>query len=138
MKQDNNSCLPDIDLKKLNIQQDDNLICKLLMLIEGTYGLGVQHSIQKYNYTEQAYYQIKKKFMESGSQGLIDLKRGPKQKRVLMENVVKQIIRMKFLDPSSNVGVIAQKLNQNGIKISIRSVERIIQQYGLTKKNFTG
>jgi transposase len=138
MKPDNNSCLPDLDLKKLNIQPDDNLISKLLMLIEGTYGLGVKHSIQKYNYTEQAYYQIKKNFMENGSQGLIDQKRGPKQKRVLKENVVKQVIRMKFLDTFSNARVIAQKLNQNGIKISVRSVERVIQQYGLTKKNFTG
>jgi transposase len=129
--------LPDIDLNKLNIHKDDKITCKLLMLIEGTYGIGVQESIKKYGYTEQRFYQLKKEFMEKGSEALIDEKRGPKDKSQRKEQIQMQIIRMRFLDPQANSDVIAQKLNQMGIKISRRSVERTITQYGLQKKTFS-
>lgn len=126
---------PDIELSKLNIQSNDKATIKLLMLIEGTYGIGVKKCIQKYGYTEQRYYQIKKEFMTRGSDALNDQKRGPKQKHVRKEQIDMQIIRMRFIDPQANAAVIAQKLNQMGIKISKRSVERTITQYGLQKKN---
>jgi hypothetical protein len=47
---------------------------------------------------------------------------------------VRQIIRYRFLDPQMSLEVIAQKLNQNGCPIAIRSVERVISEYGLQKK----
>lgn len=126
--------IPDIDLTKLNIQKDDKASLKLLMLIEGTFGVGVQKSIAKYGYTEQRFYQIKKDFMKEGFEALIDSKRGPKDNYVRKEQVEKLIIRFRFVDPYSGADVIAQKLNQMGIKISKRSVERTITEYGLQKK----
>ena len=107
------------------------------MLIEGTFGKGVKHSVEKYEYTEQRYYQILKEFRKEGSSALIDKKRGPKQASVRLEAVVQQVIRYRFLDPESSPKVITQKLKQTGFSISIRSVERTIQQYGLSKKNST-
>lgn len=104
------------------------------MLIEGTYGIGVKKSIEKYGYTEQRYYQLKKDFMEKGSEALIDQKRGPKDKHIRKKQVDMQIIRMRFLDPNASAAVITQKLNQTGIKISQRSVERTVTEYGLQKK----
>jgi len=44
-------------------------------------------------------------------------------------------IRHRFLDPDASADVIAQKLRQAGIEISTRSVERVIEKYGLQKKN---
>ena len=105
------------------------------MMIEATYGKGVKHSIGKYAYTEQRYYQILKEFRKEGRSALIDKKRGPKQASVRLETVVHQIIRYRFLDPDLSPKVIAQKLRQTGLPISIRSVERTIQEYGLSKKN---
>lgn len=126
--------LPDIDLSRLNIQHDDKASLKFLMLIEGTYGLGVKESIKKYGYTEQRYYQLKKQFMKDGFDALVDEKRGPRNKHVRKEQVEMQIIRMRFIDPEASAAVIAQKINQMGMKISKRSVERTITQYGLQKK----
>lgn len=126
--------LPDIDLSRLNIRYDDKASLKFLMLIEGTYGRGVKESIKKYGYTEQRYYQLKKQFIKEGFEALVDGKRGPRNKHVRKELVEMQIIRMRFIDPEASAAVIAQKINQMGIKISRRSVERTITQYGLQKK----
>jgi len=126
--------LPDFDLSLLNVQPDDSTSLKMLMLIEGIYGQGVKHSIKKYGYTEQRYYQLLKDYQKEGSTGLSDKKRGPKQRARRTEQVIQQIIRYRFLDPDSSAAVIAQKLKQNGFSISVRSVERTIQDYGLQKK----
>jgi len=126
--------LPDLDLKLLNIRPDDAAALKMLMLIEGIYGLGVKHSIEKYGYSEQRYYQLLNEFQLSGSSALIDKKRGPKQNSQRTEKVMQQIIRYRFLDPDASAPVITQKLRQRGFSISLRSVERTIQEYGLQKK----
>ncbi len=130
----NNLLSAGIDLGKLNISPDDKPTVKLLMLLEGTFGIGVEKSIEKYGFSEQRYYQLKKAFIEMGSAALVDLKRGPRRNHVRSEQVDKLIIRMRYLDPDSGAAVIAQKLNQQGIDISIRSVERTITEYGLQKK----
>jgi hypothetical protein len=126
--------LPDIDLCLLGVHPEDTASLKILMLIEGIYGQGVKHSIKKYGYTEQRYYQLLKNYQKEGSTGLSDKKRGPKQNSQRTEKVIQQIIRYRFLDPESSAAVIAQKLKQNGFSISLRSVERTIQEYGLQKK----
>jgi len=126
--------LPDFDLSLLNVHPDDTVSLKLLMLVEGVYGLGVKHSIEKYGYTEQRYYQLLKEYQVCGSNGLMNKKRGPKQNSKRTEKLIHQIIRFRFLDPESPPAVISQKLRQIGIPISNRSVERTIQEYGLQKK----
>lgn len=132
----NTPLLCDLDLAKLQVADDDKAARKLLMLIEGTYGIGVQKSIAKYGYSEQRYYQLKKAFAEEGSAGLVNKKTGPKKPTVRTEALQKQIIRMRFLDPEASAAVIAQKLTQQGMPISTRSVERTITAYGLQKKTF--
>jgi len=47
---------------------------------------------------------------------------------------VHQIIRLRFLDPDGSPSIIVQKLKQMRIDVSLRSVERTIQEYGLQKK----
>lgn len=126
--------LSELDLSKLNVKAGDTTVKKLLMLIEGTYGIGVKESIQKYGYTEQRYYQLLKGFKQSGLEALEDRKRGPKKNTVRTERIVHQIIRLRFLDPDATAPVIAQKLRQMGMKASTRSVERTISEYGLQKK----
>lgn len=128
------STLAGLDLSKLNIGSDAKTLRKLMMLIEGTYGIGVQASIQKYGYTEQRYYQLLKAFKAQGIDGMTDKKRGPKTRRVRSQKVIGQIIRLRFLDPEASAAVIAQKLRQIGHRVSTRSVERTITEYGLQKK----
>jgi hypothetical protein len=133
----NKPLLPNLDLSLLKVNSNDSISQKFLMLIEGVYGLGVKHSIGKYEYSEQRYYQLLKNFLEQGSSSLIDKKRGPQQNSRRTEKIVQQIIRHRFLDPDASAAVITQKLKQISLSISIRSVERTIQQYGLQKKTLS-
>jgi hypothetical protein len=128
------SSLPDLDLRLLNVDAGDSVTQKFLMLLEGVYGLGVKHSIEKYGYTEQRYYQLLKNFQEAGSSALVDKKRGPRHNSRRTEKIIQQIIRYRFLDPDASAAVITQKLKQIHLSISLRSVERTIQEYGLQKK----
>lgn len=121
--------------KDFVIDQKDSLSMKLSMLIEGHCTIGVHEAIKKYGYTEQRYYQLLAKYQEGGAQALIDNKPGSDKQPVRTKEIVNQIIRFRFLDPFSGVDVIAQKLSQIGHKVSKRSVERTITEYGLQKKH---
>lgn len=133
----NKAALPDLDLNLLEVKADDVASLKFLMLVEGVYGQGPKHSFKKYGYSEQRYYQLLKVFQQEGSKALWDKKRGPKHNSVRLEKVMQQIIRYRFLDSDSSASVISQKLNQTGYRISIRSVERTIQEFGLQKKTLS-
>ncbi len=117
------------------VKEDDKVTLKLAMLVEGQCeGLGPGKAAKKYGYTRQRYYQLLHQFLEKGANGLKGAKRGPKTNYRRTDEVVRQIIRYRFLDPKMSASVIAQKLNQNGFQIAIRSVERVISEYGLQKK----
>lgn len=119
----------------LPVKLEDKLTRQLAMLFESKcLGLGPTKAAQKYGYSKQRFFQILNAFIKGGSQALIPKKTGPKTNYVRTENVVTQIIRHRFLDPDANAEVIAQKLKQTGIKVSQRTVERTITEYGLQKK----
>jgi hypothetical protein len=105
------------------------------MLIEGECdGLGPLASAHKHGYSKQRYFQLRKLYLDQGAVGLISQKRGPKTNYRRTSEIVRQIIRYRFLDPQSSIEVIAQKLRQLGSVISTRSVERVIADFGLQKK----
>src|SRR6266704_841854 len=89
---------------------------------------------QKYDLTRQRYYQILAAFYEEGAEGLLLQNPGPKTDYRRTDQVVRLVIRCRFLDPESSPAVIAQKIRQQSHSISQRSVERIIADYGLPKK----
>lgn len=117
------------------IDTNDSLAIKLAMLIEGHCTIGVKQACQKFGYTEQRYYQLKKEYEKQGTIALIDKKRGSDVKPVRTEVVVNQIIRLRFLDPLASCDVLAQKLKQMGYTVSKRSIERTITEYGLKKNS---
>jgi len=119
----------------LTIDPSDEVALKLAMLFEGLQRdcpLG-QITI-KYGYRREHFYHLLDQFKQNGSDGLRSGKTGPKTKTVRNTRVVNQIIRHRFLDPDASAPVIAQKLKQEGIPVTIRSVERTITEYGLQKK----
>jgi transposase len=117
------------------VKEGDETTLKLAMLFEGQCeGLGPAEAAQKYGYTRQRYYQILDQYVEKGSDGLRSMKTGPKRNYRRTDEVVRQVIRYRFLDPDVSTEVIAQKLNQSGHGISARSVQRVISEYGLQKK----
>lgn len=120
---------------QLSIDPDDDVARKLAMLFEGECGeLGPTRAAAKYGFTKQRYYQLLDRYREEGSAGLRNQKRGPKTLYRRTDEVVRQVVRHRFLDPDATSEVIAQKIRQCGLKISARSVDRVIQAYGLQKK----
>jgi transposase len=119
----------------LLVPPGDEVTPRLLMLIEGQCdGVGPMRAAQKYGLSRQRYYQVQKRFEENGILALFSQKRGPKSNSVRTDEVERQVIRHRFLDPDASVDIIAQKLRQAGFEISTRSVERTIEKYGLQKK----
>lgn len=122
------------DGKGFPIDTGDKLAVKIAMLIEGHCTIGVYNAIEKYGYTETRYYQLLKLYQQGGMKALIDKKRGSEKRPVRTKEIQNQIIRMRFLDPFSSADVLAQKMAQMGYKVSKRSVERTITEFGLQKK----
>jgi transposase len=119
----------------LDVLNDDEITRKLAMLIEGDCeGLGPAQAAKKYQFSRQRYFQLRTAFREQGALALLSQKRGPKHNYRRTDEVIRQVIRHRFLDPEASAEVIAQKLRQCGLNISTRSVERIIEQFGLQKK----
>lgn len=123
---------------QLPVLPDDLVVSRLAMLIEGQCeGLGAAKAAEKLDLSKQRYFQLLKLYREHGSAGLQGHKPGPKRNYVRTNEVVRQVIRHRFLDPDATVDVIAQKLRQAGLPVSTRSVVRIIEEYGLQKKTLS-
>jgi transposase len=120
---------------ELIVPAGDELTPRLAMIAEGECdGLGAAGAAEKYGLTRQRYYQVLNQFKKHGALALQTQKRGPKTNYVRTDEVERQVIRHRFLDPDASVDIIAQKLRQAGFLISTRSVERVIEKYGLQKK----
>lgn len=123
---------------QLPVAPDDEVTHKLVMLIEGEcQGLGPLQAARKHGFSKQRYFQLRQAFLQGGALALLSKKRGPKRPSRRTEEVVRQVIRHRFLDPDASPAVIAQKLTQAGWPIRIRSVERVIEQFGLQKKTLS-
>lgn len=120
--------------KGFPIDPGDKLAVKMAMLVEGQCTIGVYKAIEKYGYTEQRYYQLFKLYQEGGMGALIEKKRGSDKKPVRTKEIQNQIVRLRFLDPFASTGVLTQKMSQMGYKVSKRSIERTITEFGLQKK----
>jgi len=122
----------------LRVEPADTIAWKFAMLLEAatTKEGTIEQIAQKFGYTREHFYTIKKHYEEGGSQALLDKPKGPKSNYKRTKEIEKQIIRHRFLDPDANCEVIAQKMNQAGHAISQRSVERTINEYGLQKKGY--
>ena len=119
----------------IRLKEGDEITYKLGMLFEGECeGCGAAKAAEKFGYTRQRYYQLLQHFKREGAQALKSQKPGPKDNYRRTDEVVRQIIRYRFLDPKISSEVIAQKLVQCEYPIAIRSVERVISEYGLQKK----
>jgi len=120
---------------ELLVPAADEITPRLLMLLEGECeGLGAAEAARRHGLTRQRYHQVLTMFKQHGAAALQPQKRGPKTNYVRTDEVERQVIRHRFLDPDASVDIIAQKLRQAGFAISTRSVERVIEKYGLQKK----
>jgi len=123
---------------KISLMCDDEILHKFSMLFEGECeGLGASKASKKFGYSRQRYYQLLNKLIKEGAIALKGKKTGPQSNYKRTDEVVRQIIRHRFLDPDASAKVIAQKFNQSGYQVSVRTVERVISEYGLQKKTLS-
>jgi hypothetical protein len=108
---------------------------RFLMLVEGEcLEANIATIAEKYGYCRQRYYQLLDDFKEGGLTALLPHRTGPKSNYRRTDQVIRQVLRHRFLDPDASAEVIAQKLRQTQFPISLRSVHRIIADYGVQKK----
>ncbi len=123
------------DHGSLTVVEGDEVSRKLAMLIEGECeGVGPVKAANKYGLTKQRYFQLRDAYQKDGAIALLCKPRGPKTNYRRTDELQRQVIRHRFLDPNASADVIAQKLRQTGFVISTRSVERVIADYELQKK----
>lgn len=117
------------------LDRHDEIGWKLAMVLEAECDSTSPSAVAAtYGYGKQRYYQLRTALRQSGCAALASRKRGPKGNYRRDPERIRQIIRYRFLDPDAGAEVIAQKLRQDGLPISIRSVYRVIEHYGLQKK----
>jgi hypothetical protein len=119
----------------LPLAADDDVTRKLVMLILGEcFGLGPVAAAALFGYCRQRYFQLREAFGQRGAKALVNQKTGPKRNYRRTDEAVRQAVRQRYLDPAASAEVIAQRLRQSALPISTRSVERIIEYFGLQKK----
>lgn len=119
----------------LEVNPNDSAFWKMAMLFEAafTQGSTIDQISRKYGYTREYFYQVLDRLKSLGSQGLQDRPTGPKKNSKRTPEVTKEVVRHRFMDPEASSEVIAQKMTQTGHPISQRSVQRVIQEFGLQK-----
>jgi hypothetical protein len=119
----------------LPVLPEDEITLKLAMLMEGQCeGLGATQAAAKFGYSKARYFQLLHLLQVQGALALQSKPTGPKSNYRRTDEIVRQVIRHLFLDPEASAQVIAQKLEQTHHVLSIRSVQRVIADYGLQKK----
>lgn len=119
----------------LSFPHEDQLTPRLAMLFEGEcQGLGATKAAAKYGLSRPRYYQLLTDFKKQGAMALSPGKRGPTKPSRRTDELVRQVIRHRFLDPDASVEVIAQKLRQCDFQVSNRTVWRVIEEMGIQKK----
>jgi len=119
----------------LTLPPGDDASLKMAMLLLGECTtIGPTQAAKTFGYSKSRYYQIRDAFTHRGVEALVKKKTGPQHNYRRTPEVSKLVIRTRFLDPDASAEVIASKLRQYGYQIATRSVERIINEYGLQKK----
>ena len=91
----------------LDVGDNDEISRKLAMLIEGECeGVGPVKAAQKYSLTKQRYFQLRAAYQKDGAIALLSKSRGPKTKYRRTNELERQVIRHRFLDPDASADVI--------------------------------
>jgi transposase len=119
----------------LPVAASDQQARRFLMLLEGEcLENNITAVAQRYGFSRPRYYQLLERYKAGGLLALELQKTGPKSNYRRSDQTVRQVLRYRFLDPDASAEVITQKLRQTHFPISLRSVHRIIADYGVQKK----
>lgn len=118
----------------LALRADDEAALDLAMLIEGeTSGRPLEEVLAQFGRSRSTYYEKLRRFREQGIPGLLARPPGPRSAWRRPLEVVRFIVMARLRDPSRGAVQIAGDLAQLGHGVSVRSVERTLTQFGLTR-----
>jgi len=120
----------------LPVPPDDRVTLKMAMLYEGQCaGLGARAAAAKYGYTRQGYYKVLQQYRTQGAAAFFN-RPGPKTNYRRSEEVVRAVIRYRFQHPESSTSELVSLLRAADHRVSKRSVERVISEYGLQQRDY--
>ncbi len=118
----------------LPLRPDDEAAVDLAMLIEGeTSGRPLGVVLEEFGRSRSTYYEKLKRFREHGVAGLLARPPGPRSAWRRPLEVVRFIVTARLRDPERSAAEIAGDLGRLGHAVSVRSVERTLSQFGLTR-----
>jgi len=119
---------------KLPLRPDDEAALDLVMLIQGeTSGRQLDEVLTEYGRSRSTYYEKLRRFREQGLEGLLSRPPGPRSAWRRPLEVVRFIVTARIRDPERSAPAIAEDLARLGHQVSVRSVERTLTQFGLTR-----
>jgi len=120
----------------LSLRPDDDASVDLAMLIEGeTSGRPLGVILEDFGRSRSTYYEKLRRFRELGVAGLFAKPPGPRSPWRRPLEVIRFIVTSRIRDPERSATHIADDLARLGHDVSVRSVERTLTQFGLTRPN---
>jgi len=118
----------------LPLHPHDEAALDLVMLIEGeTSGRPLESVLQQYGRSRSTYYEKLRRFHEDGVAGLLSRPPGPRSPWRRPLEVVRFIVTTRLRHPDRSAAAIAEDLARLGHPVSVRTVERTLTQFGLTR-----
>lgn len=118
----------------LPLRPGDEAATDLVMLVEGeTSGRALDDVLAEFGRSRSTYYEKLRRFREQGLEGLLARPPGPRSSWRRPLEVVRFVVTTRLRHPDRTPGVIAAELAALGHPVSVRSVERTLTQFGLTR-----
>jgi len=112
----------------------DDAALDLLMLVEGeTSGRPLEAVLAQFGRSRSTYYEKLRRFREQGVEGLLARPPGPRHAWRRPLEVIRFVVMARLRDPDRSASQIAEDLSRQGHAVSVRSVERTLTQFGLTR-----
>src|SRR5215208_6024794 len=118
----------------LPLRADDEAVVDLVMLIDGeTSGRDLEDVLRQYGRSRSTYYEKLRRFRDQGVEGLLSRPPGPRSPWRRPMEVVRFVVTTRLRHPERSAGAIVADLGRMGHAVSVRSVERTLSQFGLTR-----
>jgi transposase len=118
----------------LQVRAEDTAAVDLAMLIEGeTSGRPLEEVLAVYGRSRSTYYEKLRRFREHGFDGLHSRPPGPRTAWRRPLEILRFVVTSRIRHPDQSAADIAAALERLGHRLSVRSVERTLSQFGLTR-----
>lgn len=118
----------------LPLRPHDEAALDLLMLVEGeTSGAPLDEVLSRFGRSRSTYYEKLRRYREHGLEGLLARPPGPRSPWRRPLEVIRYVVTARLRNPGRSATAIAEDLARLGHTVSVRSVERTLTQFGLTR-----